>query len=174
MDAYSGPPRDRPETTFSGYANGLRTIVLFCAIFAFIFLSFGIKQFFNPGKMEAAQLYATLGIGCALVLVAAGCARALQKEWENVSPLYIEFRGKCLRNILVDKEIYFLADDIVDSILLEKSEREIVMGKLSLQRGKRLLGNKLFISKNTIEEVFAKRDDRSSILLMRQIRLLNT
>jgi hypothetical protein len=170
MSDYSGPPRGRPETTFSDYANGLRTIAGLCALFALFFLSVGIKEFISPGKMETARMYAALGIGCALALIAAACVRGLQTEWKEVSALYIEFRDKQLRNTLVDKEVFFLAQDIVDSVFLEQSDRDDALRKLNLQRGKRMLDNKLFVNVNAIAEVFSKRDDRSSILLMREMR----
>jgi hypothetical protein len=172
MSDYSGPPKDRPETTFSGYANGLRAIAGLCAFFAVLFLIVGIKEFIRPEKMDAARMYATLGIGCALALTAAACVRGLQTEWKEVSSLYIEFKDKQLRNTLVDKEIFFLAQDIVDAVFLERSDREEALSKLNLQRGKRMLDRRLFVNANAIDEVFAKRNDRSSILLMRAMRTL--
>ena len=173
MSDYSGPPKGRPETTFSDYANGLRAIAALCGFFAFFFLFVGIQEFISPGKMETARMVATLGIGCALALVAAACVRGLQTEWKEVSALYMEFRDKQLRNTLVEKEIYFLAQDIVDSVFLEQADRDDAMGKLNLQRGKRMLGNKLFVNTHAIGEVFSKRDDRSSILLMREMRKIS-
>ena len=172
MSDYSGPPKGRPETTFSDYANGLRAIAGLCAFFAFFFLAVGITEFLSPRKMETARMYATLGIGCALALVAAACVRGLQTEWKEDSALYMEFRDKQLRNTLVDKEIFFLAQDIVDTVFLEQSDRDEALRKLNLQRGKRMLGGKVFVNTQAIGEVFAKRDDRSSILLMREIRKL--
>ena len=172
MGAYSGPPKGRPETTFSGYANGLRAIAGLCAFFAFLFLPVGIQEFISPRKMETARMYASLGIGCALALVAAACVRGLQTEWKQVSALYIEFRDKQLRNTLVHEEIFFFAQDIVDAVFQQRSDKDHALSKLNLQRGKRMLGGKLFVNTNAIAEVFSKRDDRSSILLMREMHKL--
>lgn len=173
MDLYSGPRRDRPETLYSGYASGLVAIIATCTIAAIGFFSIGVPELMHPqGKMDSARLYALLGIACLCTLVALVAGRALKNEWADVSPVYVEFRDKQLRNLWIDDALYFLASDITDSLFQSEQDRSKALTGIGQRKGCRLVQGKVFVSTDALVKYLSPRDDRLSILLLREIRRL--
>lgn len=173
MSFYSGPPRDRPEALHSGFTKNLCGIIAICTFTAILFLGAGLAELINPlGKLEGAQLYATIGIGFAAVLVALWSYRALQKEYGETSPVYVEFRNKQIRNILVRGEIHFLLQDIVNIVYSTPQEASAAMMRLARGPGCQVIDGKPFLSLDAIAAFLSTRDDRTSILLMREMKSL--
>lgn len=170
MSRFSGPPRDRPETQFSEYVNGLKTIAMVCGGSGFVFLVTALGETLRKSDLGSSIIFASFGIGFSLILVCILSIRALQKEREEISHLYVEFRGKQLRNILVSGKIYFLASDIVDSLVRAPQERASFIKELSSGRGSKMVDGYRFASVESIIEFVKNRDDRLSILLAREMR----
>lgn len=173
MSFYNGPPKDRPETLHSGFTQNLYAIIAICSITAILFLGAGLSELINPrGKLEGSRLYATIGIGFAAALVALVSYRALQKEFKERSPVYIEFKDKQLRNILVRGEVYILLKDIVDIVYPTPEEASTAMMRLARGAGCKVIDGRPFLSLDAIAAFLSTRDDRISILLMRETKNL--
>jgi hypothetical protein len=142
------------------------------------FLGTGIADLVNPkGKLQGARLYAALGIGFSALLVALLSFRALRAEQHahKESAVYVEFRDKQIRNTLVRGEVYFLLHDIVHSIYNTPEEASGAMKRLARGEGFRKIEGRPFLSLDSVANFLSTRDDRPSILLMREMnRLIST
>lgn len=170
MGLYSGPPRDRPEAHHSDYYQGLKTVSFACAGFSLMFLLIGVPELLYPsGEIDSPRAYALLGLGSVMALIALWAYTEMQNEHE-VSPLYVEFRNKQLRNAQVGKDVYFLAQDIVDALLEGTEEKNRALARLCRGKGCRTIEKKKFIAIEVVVNYLTDRDDRKSILLMRVMR----